>query len=445
MAAAPKALTPRAQAAGAGGTQGSAAAATRTVKLDASTKVTVRRDHSLVTTARATDGSQIVTTGRYSHGKPVIDKAYAYKHEANGDRSKVFLDGHKIIYSKNGDLSRISPTGITVTTQRGGLRQASLVNGRPIFQEHRERVTQGSSSHEVIVRTEYASIVGGYPEFHPLPVLFRYDVATFYGVPVLTYEPAVFSPLFLGPFLVGFAQPVVVTSACLICPAPVVAWEQPVQAYADPVDLVADLQITSAVQDGMADAASVDALPIAVSDPEIADLKTQVAALQDQVDAAARDNAELRDTVASLKSEDSAGNQAAFTVSDDVRQQIRSQVRENFKLHQERRELNWPELVSSGAARRYILQVSDTLDATDADGTECALTAGDLLRLAEGAPAGQEVLRMRVVTSKGGSCAAGSVVAVSIHDAQAMLNDLPKRQQANLQKSHPAIATSKPA
>jgi hypothetical protein len=377
----------------------------------------------------------------------VIGKAYAYKREANGDRSKVFLDGHKVVYSRNGDLSRILPTGITVTTHRSGLRQASLADGRPIFQERLDRVTVGSSSREVIVRTEYASVVGGYPEFHPLPVLFRYDVVTYYGVPVLAYEPAVFSPVFLGPFLVGFTQPVVVTPACLICPAPVVVWEQPMQAYSDPVDLVADLQITSAVQDGMADTAPVDALPVASSDPELAELKTQVAALQDEVDAAARDNAELRDAAATLKSEqtESSGNEAEFTVSDDVRRQIRAQVRDNIKLHQEKRELTWPDLVSSGAARRYILQVSDTLDATDADGAECALTAGDLLRLDVDAAADKEVLRMRVVTSKAGSCGAGSVVSLSIHDAQTMLNDFMKRQEANMKKLQPALAISKPA
>jgi hypothetical protein len=37
--------------------------------------------------------------------------------------------------------------------------------------------------------------------------------------------------------------------------------------------------------------APVDALPEAANDPEIGDLKTQVAVLQDEVDAAARDNA----------------------------------------------------------------------------------------------------------------------------------------------------------
>lgn len=128
-----------------------------------------------------------------------------------------------------------------------------------------------------------------------------------------------------------------------------------------------------------------------------------------------------------------------------MRQQIRSQVRDNIKLHQEKRVLAWPDLVASGAAQRYVLQVSDTLDATDGEGAESALTAGDLLRLDDGAPADREVLRMRVVTSKGGSCATGSLVSLSIHDAQAMLNDFMKRQEANMKRLQPAIASSKPA
>jgi hypothetical protein len=375
------------------------------------------------------------------HGKPTVASAYLVRHEANGDRSKTYLDGRKIVYAKNGDIVRTSPNRVTVVAHKSGLRQAALADGRPIFRERIEHIAHGSVSREVVVRTEYARVVIGRPVFYAEPMVRQYEVLSYYGFPVLAYQPVIFSPLFFGPFQVGFAQPVLVTPACIFCPAPVVLWQQPVASYSDPVDLVADLQITSAVQDGLADApsASLDTSNTQ-EDPQVAELRAQVSAMQQQVDAASQSNADLRDQVTALQQSSAPPVATAFAVPEAVRQQIHRQVRDNIRLHQQKRALTWPDVVASGDAPNYIFQVSDMLDATDNSGEECPLTAGDLLKLDAGAAPDQEVLSLRVVTSKSGSCPAGSPVSVSVHDAQGMLNDFNQRQEANMQKLQPQIA-----
>jgi hypothetical protein len=419
-----------------------AAPAPRPIQINATTKAIVRPGSSVVTVRHTTpNGSQVVMNRQVVRGKTTVASAYLVRHDANGDRSKTYLDGRKVVYARNGDIARTSPNGVTVVTHKSGLRQAALADGRPIFREHIEHVTHGAVSREVVVRTEYAGVVIGRPVFYAVPVIRHYDVLSYYGFPVLAYQPAILSPLFFGPFLVGFAQPVVVTAACVFCPAPVVAWQQPVASYSDPVDLVADMQITSAVQDGLADApsATLDA-PSAQEDPQVAELRAQVSAMQQQVDDATQSNAELRNQVTALQQSNSPPVTAAFTVPEAVRQQIHHQVRDNIRLHQQKRALTWPDVVASGDAPNYIFQVSDMLDATDNSGEECPLTAGDLLKLDSGAAPDQEVLSLRVVTSKSGSCPAGSLISVSIHDAQGMLNDFNQRQEANMQKLQPQIA-----
>ena len=426
----------------------SAAAPPKSIPLSANTKVVVRPNSSVLTVRHTeANGSQVVLNRRFAAGKPIVAGAYVSHREANGDRTKTFLDGHKIVYSKNGDVARISPNHITVTTQKAGLRQAVLAGGRPVFRERVEHRAYGTASQEVIVRTEYARVEAGRPVFYSEPVIRHYDMVSYYGFPVLAYEPVVFSPVFFGPFLVGFAQPVVVTAACIFCPAPVVTWQQPVATYSDPVDLVADLQITSAVQDGMADAPPQGAISTSQSldDPQLADLKVQVNAMQQQADAAMQSNAELRDQVAELQQNSvstPATAAAAFRVPEVVRQQIHKQVREDIKLHQQKRPLTWPDIVAAGDAPNYIFQVSDMIDATDNSGEECPVTAGDLLKLEPGTPPDKDVLSLRVVTGKSGSCLPGAVISVSIHDAQAMLNDFNQRLEANMQKLQPQIAVA---
>jgi hypothetical protein len=47
-----------------------------------------------------------------------------------------------------------------------------------------------------------------------------------------------------------------------------------------------------------------------------------------------------------------------------------------------------------------------------------------------------------VVTSSWGSCPAGSTISLSVRDAQQMLNDFSQRQELNMQRLQPEIASA---
>lgn len=69
----------------------------------------------------------------------------------------------------------------------------------------------------------------------------------------------------------------------------------------------------------------------------------------------------------------------------------------------------------------HVFVVSSPLDVESATG-ECVLTGGDVLQ-STGAPApNAQVAYLRVLASKAGDCARGSLVAVSLYDLQEMLN-----------------------
>ncbi len=416
------------------------------ILLNASTKAIVRPGSSTLTIKHVrADGSRVVMNSRYADGKTSLASAYVAKRDSAGGLTKTFLDGHKLIYSRDGEITRRSANGFTETIGKSGLRRAALGDGRVVFSEHWEHLPNGTGtrSDEIVVRTEYATVVAGRPVFHPAPVIRQFAVVTYSGIPLLTYQPAIFEPAFFEPFFVGFNPPLIVTAACVFCPAPVVSWQQPVQSYADPIDLVGDLQITSAVQDGMADnAARIETA--SADDPALSELKAQVADMQPQIDAAVQGSTDLRSQLTDHGDGSATAGAAgsAFSVPDDVRQQIHQQVRENLELHKQELALTWPDIVASGEAPHYIFQVSDRIDATDDASEECLLNTGDLLRLNLGTEPDNKVLSMRVVTSSWGSCPAGSTISLSVRDAQQMLNDFSQRQELNMQRLQPEIASA---
>jgi hypothetical protein len=181
-------------------------------------------------------------------------------------------------------------------------------------------------------------------------------------------------------------------------------------------------------------------------DSDVAELRAQVDAMQKQIDAQSQQNEELSEQLAQMQQDSAQAAPPApiLAVPEDVRSQIHKQVRENINLHGQKHALSWSDLVVSGEASEYIFQVSDMLDAIDGDGEECVLSAGDLLKLDQGAAADASAVSMRVVTSKAGSCIAGTLVNVSVHDAQGMLNDFSKRQEAIMKKLQTQRATANP-
>jgi hypothetical protein len=402
----------------------------------------------LTVTSANPDGSKTTINQHYAGGKAQIVNAYSTKRDqASGTMTRTYLDGRKVVNGR--DFVRLTVPGrYAVTTHSDGLREAYRANGKPMYREHWETRRYNGVETRVVSRTVYSETVINRTVFYSEPVVRVYVPAEYYGVPVLAYQPFVFQPVFLGPFLVGFAQPFIVTPGCVVCPSAVVAFAQPVQQYNDPVDLVGDLQISSAVSDGDGQAGGPPPPP-ATSDPEVAQLAQNVAALQAQVDAETAKNAELQSEIDSLKQQSATAQSsqsaptaqsAAYVVPEDVRRQIHRQVRKNIELHESNRALTWADLVKSGEARDNVFQVSEMISTVDTNGEECALSGGDLLKLDDGTAPDDPALRMRVVTSKGTSCRANSVVNISIADAQGMLNDFNARQEAIMKQVHPLLA-----
>ena len=69
----------------------------------------------------------------------------------------------------------------------------------------------------------------------------------------------------------------------------------------------------------------------------------------------------------------------------------------------------------------HVFVVSSSLDVTAGIG-DCVLTPGDVLQSTGAPPSDSQVAYLRVVASKSGDCARGSLVAVSYQDLQDMLN-----------------------
>lgn len=497
------AQTPR-QTSGQSGTHGAAALHPRAmpsrfsqgsgvIHVNQQVTASLRPRSNAVTLTRAdADGSKLVVEQRFAGGQSRLLNAYSTRTDvASGVTTRTYLDGYKVATGRNFTRFEV-PGRYALTTHADGLREANGANGKPLYHDAWATRDAHGVAVQSLVRTVYSESINNRVVDYAEPVLRVYTVEKFFGVRAFAYQPAFFAADFYGPFLSGLPQPLPMGPACDICPAPVVAYEVPVQAYTDPLALVGDLEIATAAS-AAGDASAAPAAP----DPDVDYLSQQVADLQQQVEAAQADDPQLTQELESVPPEPqpqptprkhkvktppppaapapepsqaqppptaappaqsattqqtSAASQAqqfpdpqlrpavAYTVTEDVRQQIHSQVRENVKLHQEQRALTWPELVSSGQSGKFIFQVSEAILTVDTSGEDCALTGGDMLRLDVGAAPDDPTLRMRVVASKTTSCPVSAIVNVSIGDAQTMLNDFNARQENIMKQVHSKLS-----
>ena len=82
----------------------------------------------------------------------------------------------------------------------------------------------------------------------------------------------------------------------------------------------------------------------------------------------------------------------------------------------------------------YLFVVDTDISVLAADGSTCYLSGGDVLKVARTPGHNDVVAEMQVVTSKGESCFAGTVVTLSLEDLQEMLNSFSERVDDGLQK-----------
>lgn len=82
----------------------------------------------------------------------------------------------------------------------------------------------------------------------------------------------------------------------------------------------------------------------------------------------------------------------------------------------------FPRMLSDG--NPHVFVIAYTLDVTDTGGRSCALTRGDVIRLATQPPATASAAVLEVVGAKPGSCPLGAVVRVGLEDLQDTYNQM---------------------
>ncbi|HEY1796963.1 MAG TPA: hypothetical protein VGG57_12685 [Stellaceae bacterium] len=304
-----------------------------------------------------------------------------------------------------------------------------------------------------MLRATHTVVIGGALVTLGAPLMRTFTIVSFHGVVIHPYVPLDYEPVWYSPFLQPLPEPIAIGPDCDFCPPPVIAFDTPVAAYTDADELLGDMVLASAVQEGIAMLAATAAPSPA--DPELDGLASDVASLQEQVAAAAETNDDLRDQIGQQQTrlEDlqnemtprprPAGAESQMRVPEDIRRQVRNQVKECVEIHKSGKSLSLPDVIASAEAKKYVFQVGELIQATDTDNGEiCALTTGDLVSFAEVPGESDQSAKIKVVASKAGSCPTGRTVSASFPDLQEMLNGFSERLEASMKKAHERVAVA---
>jgi hypothetical protein len=323
-----------------------------------------------------------------------------------------------------------------------------LPDGKPAFQD---RLTSSrdrdGSQRQVIERTHYAHWSNGRPEQEVQPFVRQYDVGHIHGAPVAEYRPSRFSSEVYRGFHSRYAVPVVV--AGLAAAAAWVAFDsgsdsdtnEPAATYNDPVALMGDMQISSGFEEGYAYVAPSGVVPV-YDTPEAAALRSQMAAVQQQVNTSVQGNTSLKQQLGAVdvqagssQVQQAVGNAVPVQISEEVRQQVRKQVRLSVAMHQNGRPLVLGDVLASGYAKIYLFQTAQPVNVVNVSaGAECFLNTGDLISFARLPASDSAVAEMKVIASGSNSCQPGEVVQVGLAELQEMLNGFSERVEDNMKK-----------
>jgi len=229
------------------------------------------RSRSMTYTKPVAGGSLSMRT-RYVRGRPVVTSAFIMR-RANGVTTRTYLDGSR--FEETSEYSRFrSPAGYTLTTYSTGLRRAEAPNGRLMYSEAYRATQINGVQNRVIERTVYRETILGRTVIYPTPIIRTYYPGFVNGVPYYVYRPVFYAPAYYRPFYFHVRRPFFVGIGCIFCPPPVVAWVNPPASYVDPLVLLGDLMIATAVADAQP---PEDPNLLPPPDPEVAQLKAQVA------------------------------------------------------------------------------------------------------------------------------------------------------------------------
>jgi actin-related protein len=411
------------------------------VPISTTTAVVPRADRSGYTIQhQAKDGSQVVVTQRKLPTGAV--QAVAYKESADtrlGTSTRVYSDGHRVVVGRDYQSYSLYG-GPTYVTYKTGLRSAMLPTGKPIFRETFTTVRAADGRDvKVIQKTVYVNQYYGRPVVLATPVVRVYEETIVYGRPAYFYRPLYYEPMFYRTFWVPLAAPVVVNDSCYMCPSRAVAFASPPTRYESPIDLVGDLQLSSAFEES--------AVRSGTDSTQYTEVRSQMSELTRNVSARLESDPSLRQQMGGagpdLQKVNQAMNELApVQVPDEVRQQVRAQVRLTIAQLQNQHPAIVSDVVKSGYAKIFLFQTAAPLNVADAaTGEECFINTGDLLGFSV-VPTGESpVAQMRVVTSSAQSCQPKQVVNVPLTDLQDMLNAFAERTEDNLKRVNQCIST----
>jgi hypothetical protein len=430
-------------------------------------------------------GSLVVEQRVDAQGQTHVN-AYRQTISADGrTTTRVYADGHRSV-----DAAGFHSTGRIAGPQfvryQNGLRAAYAQNGRPLYAE--TFVHRGTTP--MVQRTIYAVNESGHIRELATPQRRYYAVTRLYGYDTFVYQPVFYAAPLYALFYAPLAFPLIVGPQCLVCPDARAMFEVPQSQYSDPIELLGDMQIASAVADqGMApvedasdsgappaaaadmppgpdqpsgapDAAGVPPPPpppreLLAADTDAADLDTlkqKAGELQAQAAARVRTDSAIAGTpdgqTAAVASAaplptDVAPPADNLAVPEDVRTQIHKQVRLSLAQHAHEHPLNLIDIIQSGYSRIYLFQVAGAIDTVSViTGDGCALDSGDLIAFTSlGDSQQRPTAQMKVVAARPGHCLSHDRVEVSVGDLQDMLNTFNQRLEENMRKLHACAAT----
>jgi hypothetical protein len=466
------------------------ALAGRHIQLSPSTSVVARADHAGFTAVKQeSPRSSIVLQQQSGPNGRVQVNAYRQVVSTDGrTTTRTFTDGRRTI-----DAPDFHSTGRLNGTQfvqyHNGLHAAFLPNGRPVYAERFTRLP--GVALQAVQRTIYAATVGGRIVSLQRPIVRFYTVNTFGGYSTFVYQPVVFSAPFYRAFYAPLGFPIVVGPQCLICPMPTVAFAGPPAQYSDPMDVLGDDQIADAVgDDGVAPEAAPDpaaagpapdqaatpdapapepppppppelmqsapaaqsagqgTVPPADAENDLSTLKSQANGLRAEVTARAEKDAQQPDAAAqsdtslatlrpaAMVTMDPAPSVDPTPIPEDVRGEVRKQVRLSVAQHANNHALTISDVGHSEYAKIYLFQVANSLDTVSAiAGDRCELGSGDLISFADpGYEESHATLQMKVVIARSGHCLLQDTVEISQADLQEMLNMFNERLENNMRR-----------
>ncbi len=409
------------------------------VPLGGGAQMTPRPDgRGFVAVGQAPNGGQAVLSQQALPNGQNRFQAYGQRHDpASGTTTRTFLDGRRVTAGP-GFVTTGGAGRPAFTRFNDGRREAVRPDGRPLYRE--AFVEDGGR--RMLRRTIFAVGAGAVVGAVLAPRFADFLPHRFGPAQLFVFAPPPPPPALYGWVEAPFASPV---GFCPYCAPEFIAFEGPPEPYANPYDMLGDMQLASGFESYDDPGLKPGDLP---PDPEVMALAEQVAALEAQLAKSDAANEEMRQQLAAELAalRQPPQRPRPLSIPPDLREQMRRQVRETTAALRSQQGIALDTLLASPAAERQVFQLVEPLNAASAAGSgECGLTPGDMLRLHQRPGEDAVAATMVVAASRAGNCPAGSTMDVSLADLQDMLNGFALRLQDNMQLAFTQAGAAPPA